>query len=172
MILFGGERVILKHEMRIKMIRKAKEEDVERIMALLKQVNRIHHVGRPDLFRKREKYTMEELKGILADAQRPILVATYDTDELLGYAFCVIEETSPSSMMVPHKTLYVDDLCVDERIRGQHVGSALFNAVKEYAKQNGCYRVTLNVWNCNPDAMVFYERMGMRPYKVAMEQIL
>ena len=70
------------------------------------------------------------------------------------------------------KTLYIDDLCVDERSRGHHVGSTLYRYVLDFARQSGCHNVTLNVWACNPKAQAFYERMGLTPYHIGMEQVL
>ena len=61
---------------------------------------------------------------------------------------------------------------MDEACRGQHVGQALYEAVVELARSLGCYNVTLNVWSCNGEAMAFYERCGLRPQKVGLEQIL
>ena len=52
------------------------------------------------------------------------------------------------------------------------VGTALYNAVIEYAKQCGCYNVTLNVWTCNPSAQAFYESLGMKQQRITMETIL
>ena len=74
--------------------------------------------------------------------------------------------------MVEHTTLYIDDICVDETARGQGVGRALYDHILDYAREKGCYNVTLNVWNCNPGAMAFYEKLGLAPYKVGMEKIL
>ena len=75
-------------------------------------------------------------------------------------------------LLVDAKTLYIDDICVDEKARGKHVGTALYAHVKAYAKSQGCYNITLNVWNCNPGAMQFYEALGLVPRKVEMEAIL
>ncbi|MDE5678973.1 MAG: GNAT family N-acetyltransferase, partial [Lachnospiraceae bacterium] len=69
-------------------------------------------------------------------------------------------------------TLYIDDLCVDENLRGRHVGRALYEAVLAFARTQGCYNVTLNVWSCNESALRFYEACGLKPQKVGMEVIL
>ena len=70
------------------------------------------------------------------------------------------------------KTLFIDDLCVDETCRGKHVGQALYNFALQYAKEQGCYNITLNVWEGNDGARAFYERMGMRVQETRMEKIL
>ncbi|MCR5777790.1 MAG: GNAT family N-acetyltransferase, partial [Lachnospiraceae bacterium] len=89
-----------------------------------------------------------------------------------GYAFCVVQQHIGDNILTDIKTLYIDDLCVDENIRGKHIGSKLFNYVKEYAKNEGFYNLTLNVWALNDNAKRFYEAMGLVPQKIGMETIL
>lgn len=153
-------------------IRRAVITDMQDINRLLFQVLEVHHKGRPDLFKgNTKKYTDSELAEIINDDKRPIFVAADDDGRVLGYAFCVYQHPQ-SNILTDIKTLYVDDICVDEAARGKHIGKALYGYVIDYAKKNGFYNVTLNVWNCNPSAMKFYESMGLVPYKVGMEKIL
>lgn len=156
-------------------IRRAVEADMPRIDDLLSQVLMVHHEGRPDLFiPNTRKYTDDELRQIIADDERPIFVAVEDegSNDVQGYAFCIFQDSFGSNNLVPHRTLYVDDICVDENARGKHIGTALYRHVIDFARSEGFYNVTLNVWSCNPGAQAFYEAMGMKPYKVAMETIL
>ena len=139
---------------------------------LLAQVNLVHHLGRPDIFRLGRKYTDEELAQILTDPSRPILVRTDEEDVPLGYAFCLYQQHKDSLLMTDIKTLYIDDLCVDESKRGLHIGKELFDAAVALARESGCYNLTLNVWSCNPGALRFYEKCGLVPQKVGMEMIL
>lgn len=154
-------------------VRMAQEKDIERIHALLSQVALVHHKGRPDLFQYgRRKYTDEELKEILCDEQRPILAAVDENDCMQGYAFCIFQQYQNHNIMTDIKTLYIDDLCVDENVRGMHIGKTLYHAVLDFAKNHGCYNVTLNVWSCNESAMKFYRSCGLKEQKVGMEVIL
>ncbi len=153
-------------------IRRAEEKDIPRLDALLLQVNLVHHRGRPDLFRYGRKYTDEELKSIIHDDARPILVAADEDDTVQGYAFCIFQQHRDSHILTDIRTLYIDDLCVEEKTRGQHIGSLLYRAVLDYARAHGCYNVTLNVWSCNESALRFYESMGLKPQKIGMETIL
>ena len=154
-------------------IRRAEEKDMEGINKLLHQVLMVHHNGRPDLFKANvKKYTDEQLLAIIADDERPIFVGVDEQGHVMGYAFCVFEHHAGDNILTPIKTLYIDDLCVDETLRGQHVGSQIYEYVLAFAKESGCYNVTLNVWECNPSARKFYESMGLVPYKTCMEKIL
>lgn len=155
-------------------IRRAKEKDMDRIHELLRQVCMVHHKGRPDLFQgnNNRKYTDMQLKEMLQDDSRPIFVAVDEADEVLGYAFCIFQQHLNDNILTDIKTLYIDDLCVDENIRGQHIGRRLYDSVLEFARKEGCYNVTLNVWSCNETAMKFYEKCGLKPQKIGMETIL
>lgn len=153
-------------------VRRAEEKDVAAIIELLKQVNKVHYDGRPDLFKLATKYTADELREIIANDQTPVFVCTDENGKVLGHGFCVFQRPENTNLLQDILTLYIDDICVDENARGLHVGSAIYNHIIEFAKQNGCYNVTLNVWSCNPVAMKFYEKLGLIPYKVGMEKIL
>ena len=155
------------------MIRKAEERDIPRIIELLGQVLQIHADIRPDIFISgTTKYTVDELKELLKNKENPIYVAVNKADVCVGYAFCQLREQPFSNNMVPFKSLFIDDLCVDQQERGQHIGESLFNYVKKEAKRLGCYEVTLNVWAGNTSAEKFYEKMGMKTKERQMEYIL
>ena len=153
-------------------IRFAIPEDVPGILELLRQVGRVHHNGRPDIFRSdAQKYGPSQVLAMLDKAETPILVAVEDGN-VLGYCFCQMKTYARDSVICDHTTCYIDDLCVHENTRGKHVGTALYEATCRYAKSRGCYNITLNVWSCNPSAMAFYEKLGLKPQKVGMEQLL
>ena len=154
-------------------IRRAVNQDMEDINRLLLQVCLVHHQGRPDLFKYgAKKYTDEQLRALIADDSRPIFVAVGEDGHVAGYAFCVFQQHTGDNILTDIRTLYIDDLCVDENRRGQHIGSQLYQYVLDFARENGCYNVTLNVWSCNEAAMKFYEACGLKPQKVGMEVIL
>lgn len=154
------------------MIRLAQVKDIPKIGDLLSQVDMVHHLGRPDIFKIGRKYSDEELKILLEDGNRPILVAVDEDDTVMGYCFCIFRQHIDDSVLTDIKTLYIDDLCVDENLRGRHIGKELYNAAVEFAKENGCYNLTLNVWSCNESAMKFYESCGLVPQKTSLEIIL
>ena len=154
------------------MIRYANEKDIPKIEDLLSQVCLVHHEGRPDIFKVGRKYSEEELRVMLSDPQRPILVWVDEKDEVNGYCFCIFQRHVDNSVLTDIKTLYIDDLCVDESLRGRHIGKELYEAAVKLARDSGCYNLTLNVWSCNPGAMNFYEKLGLKPQKVGMEALL
>lgn len=153
-------------------IRRADVSDLEDINKLLYQVHKVHSDARPDIFRPgSKKYTDGELREIIADDARPIFAAVLD-GHVAGYAFCVFQEHVGERSLSDIRTLYIDDLCVDEGLRGKHIGRQLYEYVLAFAKEAGCRNVTLNVWACNPAAMKFYESCGLAVQKIGMEKLL
>ena len=113
-------------------IRRAKFKDIPQLDKLLFEVHKIHSDIRPDLFTVGEKkYTDEELERIIVDEQKPIFVAEHN-GKVKGYAFCIFKQDLESKSVTNIKTLYIDDLCVDEDTRGMHIGTKLYNHVIDF----------------------------------------
>lgn len=156
------------------MIRLAKEEDIPRLQELLGQILIVHHQVRPDIFKSEgSKFTDAELEAVINDLNRPIFVYEDENGCILGHIFMVIQDISENDgPQKTHKSLFIADLCVDKEARGQKIGEKLYQFALDYAKEQGCYNVTLHVWNDNAGALRFYERLGMRPRYTEMETIL
>ena len=153
------------------MIRRAEKKDIPGIISLLHQVNMVHHVLRPDLFKPHTtKYNEQELEALIGDDSKPIFV--FEDGTILGHAFCMVTEVKDHKLLQDIKTLYIDDICVDENARGKHVGKALYEYVRDYAQSIGCNNITLNVWDGNDAALSFYRNMGMKVQKTTMEIVL
>lgn len=154
-------------------VRRAKINDVDEILSLLVQVNNVHSVNRPDIFiMNKTKYSKNELIKMIKDEKNLIFVAVDDEGHVLGHAFCVIQPHMNDNNLMKFSSLYVDDICVDENARKIKVGTKLFEHVKEYAKENDIYNITLNVWDKNEAAMSFYKKCGMHIQKYGMEIIV
>ncbi len=154
------------------MIRKAENYDVDRINDLLYQVAEVHVTGRPDLFKSAsKKYTDAQLIEIINSETTPIFVAV-ENDCVVGYAFCVYQTIKNDQLLQDKKTLYIDDICVDKKLRGKGIGTSLYEYVVAYAKEKGFDNITLNVWAFNKNAYNFYKKCGMNNQKIIMEKSL
>ena len=150
-------------------IRLAETRDIPGMIALLYQVGGVHHDIRPDIFRENAiKYTPVQLEELLQNPSLPIFLCD-DGGKVAGYCFCQIRHYENSTVLTDRKELYIDDLCVEENRRGQHIGSILYDHAVAYAKEIGCDFLTLNVWCGNNGAMKFYEAKGMLPRNITME---
>ena len=153
-------------------IRFAREEDIPALIRLLRQVGQVHYRGRPDIFRSdAQKFGGEELSQLLKSENCSIFVAEAG-ENVVGYAMCILEIVQDHPVLRDSRSLFIDDFCVEEACRGQCVGRALYEAVKEEARRLGCGSVTLNVWNFPGSAQAFYEKCGLKPRKTVMESIL
>ncbi len=153
-------------------IRLANLKDVKRLQDLLFSVQNLHAEGRPDVFVKDTwKYSDTKVKEIISNKNSPVFVGVID-GEVMAYAFCEIQDNTGTDNLKNLKTLYIDDLCVDEKYRGKGYGKEIYAFVKNFAKQQNCYHLTLNVWHLNQNAVKFYEKVGMQPLKTTMEVIL
>lgn len=152
-------------------IRRAEVKDIPALEDLLQQILLVHHQARPDLFQAQgSKFTREELENLIGDDQRPVFVYENEDGKIIGHLFTIIQESK--APLVPQKTLFIEDLCVDKEARGQKIGEELYIFALKYAREIGCYNLTLNVWNDNLGALRFYERQGLKPQETRMEQIL
>lgn len=153
-------------------IRFAQPRDIPGMIDLLRQVGQVHHEIRPDLFRAgAQKYDEAALELLLQDPNRPIFIAEAE-GKVAGYCFCILEEVQGDPVLSDTKTLYIDDLCVDETCRGQGVATKLYDRVCAFGRSVGCRSVTLNVWCGNDTAMAFYNSRDMKPRKIYMEASL
>ena len=151
---------------------KAEARHIPGMLRLLGQVGQVHHQIRPDIFRDGAlKYDENALEALLRDENRPIFVMQ-DGGRVLGYCFCVFKDYRGSGVQTDRVELYIDDLCVEESARGQGIATALYRYVKDFAKELGCSHISLNVWCGNIGAQKFYEKMGMLPRHIMMEQPL
>lgn len=153
-------------------VRKAEKNDLKYIGDLLYQVNKVHSDARPDIFKSgARKYNDEEILAIISNESTPVFVAT-DGDKVVGYVFCISKQFVNDNNMTDIKTLYIDDLCVDENYRKRGIGRTLVEYAFEYAKSSGYYNVTLNVWADNKNAVEFYKNLGLSVQKTVLEKII
>nr|WP_237374491.1 GNAT family N-acetyltransferase [Streptococcus ruminantium] len=136
---------------------------------IVEQVLQVHHQARPDIFKSSgQKFSEADLIDLLEQPNKPVFV--YELDgQVVGHLFCELSSVK-NGTLEPIKTLFIDDLCVANSVRGQRIGEQLYDFAFSYAKEQGCYNVTLDVWADNTRAVRFYERLGMKPQKLRMEQ--
>ena len=152
------------------MIRKADVKDYEAIGRILYQVNALHAKGRPDIFIEgTKKFSDEELKEILKGSSQEFYVYEID-NEICAYVCVEIHEYEKCESRYERKELYIEDLCVDEKYRRQGIASKLLDYVVELGRNKGCTYLTLNVWDFNEGARIFYEKEGFSPLKTIMEK--
>ena len=154
-------------------IRVAEKKDACRIAELLQVIAQLHHEGRPDIYAGGgAKYDIESVEKKIADGKDIIFVAVDENDYVLGYTISKIYTTDNDGIIIGHKKMYIDDVCVDNQYRKHGIGRLLMAATRQKAVDEGCTICELNVWAFNEDAVKFYESCGMTKQRIYMEYIL
>ena len=152
-------------------VRLAEEKDIDRISELLVQIGKLHHEARPDIFNlATPKFSAVDLCEIFEAPHKFILVAVDNADIVQGHLFCHTRESDGQGVIAKIKTMWVEDLCIDENCRGAGVGTLLFDALEELAREKGCDSITLNVWEFNESAINFYRKNGMSIQRFTLEK--
>ncbi|MGE5335416.1 MAG: N-acetyltransferase family protein [Nitrososphaerota archaeon] len=144
-------------------IREATIADYDALNALFAQVDRIHYIALPDIFRPvpgpaRDRGYIED---VLSNPHARIFIAERDT-EVIGLAEADIRDSAHWPTAVPHSWVYIDDIIVDERFRGTGIGSALLAHIEDWARTLGITQIELTVWEFNTSARAMYERREFR----------
>lgn len=84
-------------------------------------------------------------------------VATNETGKIIGYSTNFFAYYTWVG-----KSLYMDDLYVQEKYRGMGIGTHLIQANISFAKQNNCKRLRWQVSEWNKSAIEFYKNLGAR----------
>lgn len=154
-------------------IRKAEKKDAPRIAELLKTIAELHHKGRPDIYAGGgAKYDVKDVEKKIDNKDEIIFVAVNEADYVLGYTMSEIYTTKDDGIVIGHKKMYIDDVCVDEEYRNNGIGRLLMAATKQKAIDENCHNCELNVWVFNETAVKFYESCGMTKQRMYMEYIL
>lgn len=150
-------------------VRFAREEDVEQINVLRRQVNDLHVAGAPAVFRPG---FCDELRDyihvIMQDPQKEVVVAEAD-GAVRGFAVLnhIVRPENP--FMFERDFLDIDEFGVDEGCRRQGIASAMIGFIRGWAREKGFRRLELNMWEFNRGALAFYEAAGFTTYRRYME---
>ena len=150
-------------------VRFAREEELDRVNELRKQVNDLHVAGKPEVFKPGFCDELRDyIRVIWANPQEKIAVAEAE-GVLCGFAVLNHITRPENPFMKARDYLDIDEFCVDERFRRRGVASALVRFAREFARAEGIPRVELNMWEFNRDALAFYEAAGFVTYRRYME---
>ncbi|MBQ2953132.1 MAG: GNAT family N-acetyltransferase [Clostridia bacterium] len=150
-------------------IRLATQDDLPRVNELRAQVSALHVAGKPEVFRPGFCEELQDhVHTLFSAADHAILVAEGDGG-IVGFACVKLVDRPGSPYRLPQRYLDVDEFGVDEAVRRQGIGRALFDAVRDYARAQGVHRIELNMWEFNREALAFYEAIGFATYRRYME---
>ena len=153
-------------------IRFAKEDELDRVNELRKQVNDLHVAGKPEVFKPG---FCDELRNyihaIYNDPEQWIAVAA-EKGTICGFAVLHHIHKPENPFMYERDFLDIDEFCVDEAYRRQGVASAMIRFIRDFAKEQGYHRIELNMWEFNEGALAFYEAAGFTTFRRYMEMMI
>lgn len=153
-------------------IRRALSSDAAALAALLRQVGRVHAEGRQDIYCEHPtKHDEASALALISDPDTGVLVAEAE-GKVIGELIYRLTSRECDGFYRARKWMYIDDLCVDEAMRGGKAAEALNAEAERIARDENCDAVELNCWAFNERAARFYKRMGYKPQKTEYEKIL
>lgn len=150
-------------------IRLAGEADKQAINILRQQVQSVHAAGRPDFFPAEFSRELADHLNIFFMQDNAEVIVTEVDDQLVGFASIEYIDRPGSPYRLPVRYCHVVEFGVEERHRRQGIGTALFENIKERAKEKGVDRIELDMWEFNESALRFYESLGFRTFRRYME---
>ena len=153
-------------------VRRARENELERVNELRMQVNALHVAGKPEVFKPGFP---EELRNYIyaihKDPEQFITVTVKD-GTICGFAVLHHINRPENPFMKERDFLDIDEFCVDEAFRRQGVASEMIDFIREFAKEKGFHRIELNMWEFNQEALAFYEAAGFQTFRRYMEMFI
>ena len=143
------------------MVRKATIEDMSAIAELYREQFREMSKLIPD-FIKEGNQSIEFLTKIILNDDSDILVYEKDS-KAIGFILLQAKVRPDFDFIVPGKFCYIMDIIVTEKHRNKGFGTALMNYAKDWAKEQGCGFINLDVLMNNPDTIKLYEKLGFIP---------
>ena len=148
------------------MLQLARPEDRAAIELLAQQVHALHVQWRPDIYAPADElWPQERFDTAVADR---LLFTGKIEEKVVGYVLLKIRDYD----MVGHtrrKVLLVDEICVDEHLRNQGIGTEMMIEVRAIARAFGCTDLQLGVYPQNNEALAFYQKCGFRIRSIDMQ---
>ncbi len=149
------------------MLQLATLADREGVLRLKRQVHSLHISWRPDIYWDDpdlypEAHYQEDIQS------RQLYVAKLG-GALVGYVRLMIRrQDGPGS--VPQKVLLLEEICVEEALRGQGIGTEMVGDVQALARAFGCDGMRIGVYPQNDGAVAFYQKCGFQIRSISMDK--
>ena len=137
--------------MKITKLDKYTPETAQRIRELLIQLSRSG--------KDRGVIPKEWFDDLISSPYHDMLIALDDNDKIIGIATLSVH-MGP----IIRKNAYLEDFVTDNNVRGQGVGSALWDAMLDWAKEKGCVNLEFTCGNGREASQQFYKNHGATIY--------
>lgn len=148
------------------MLQLARPEDRAAIEGLAQQVHALHVQWRSDIYAPAEELWNQE-RFDTAVAERRLFAAKVE-DNIVGYVFFRIRIYDMAGH-TRRKVLLIDEICVDEKLRNQGIGTEMMAEVRAIGNAFCCTDMQLGVYPQNNEALAFYQKCGFRIRSIDMQ---
>ncbi|MCR6737614.1 GNAT family N-acetyltransferase [Aeromonas dhakensis] len=142
-------------------IRKAREQDIDAILELNRQIGEIHFAQAPQVFCPPSPEERAFLLAAIAAEGRLFCVAEQD-GAVAGFLTARIDINETIPFLSKEPICRIGTLVVDEGQRSQGIGKALIAHCDEWGKAQGASQLRLEVMAFNERAKALYERLGFK----------
>ena len=148
-------------------IRKADTDDIPALREMYRELEEDAVSYQPEHFvlgYRDDKF----FRNIFESETQDILVAETE-GRIVGFSHVMILRQKNVPCLKPQSLVYIQDLDVRSKMRGQGIGTKLMDASKEYGAANGADFIRTQVFPQNTDGLRFYERCGFREMMKTIE---
>ncbi len=153
-------------------VRFAREDELEQVNHIRKQVHELHCNGRLDFFKFNGWDAIKDnVKERFASEVSNVMVAYFE-NEIAGFAFVQYINKSDSGFRPSHSFCHIEEFGVDVKYRRHGIATLLIDFIKADALERGFKKLELNMWEFNESALAFYESVGFGTYRRDLEMFL
>lgn len=150
-------------------IRQANEKDIIELVRLNEIVHQLHISFNVGIFKEtRNEDVVNWFAGSLGAKDLIILVAEVES-RVAGYMMVKKNDLPENIFLNARRTLYIEQVAVDQTYRGQGVFRSLMQKVIGISEELGYKKIQLDVWTNNDNAKKVFEHFGFVTYNEKME---
>ena len=142
-------------------VRVARREDAEAVLALWERLYREHRRGAPEMIGDLVPVTatVDHLLNAFRGGDRALLVAA-EGDSILGVIQATITQATEHPLLQARHYAVINDLFVHPEARHRGVGEALLTAAEAWAEEKGVHEFEAEIYEFNQEAAAFYHELG------------
>jgi ribosomal protein S18 acetylase RimI-like enzyme len=152
-------------------IRPAEVKDLAEITRLGMGIQKLHHDGRPDIFREPDAAALQAFfQARIADGSN-ILIAE-SADGTVGYLLAELVVGGDNPFKRASSVFYIQHIAVQPSHQSAGVGRRLMSSASDLAAELGAAAIRLDSWHFNVNAHDFFKSQGFAPVNFVFERRL
>lgn len=150
-------------------IRPARLADLDEILDVFIETDRMHTTARPDIFLPAQSTDWSRSFFETQFTQPGVfLFVAENNDRIFGCLHAILKESPQTEIWRHRRWLSISNISVRSSVRDQGIGKALMQSAHSLAIELGLHAIELTVWEFNTEALAFYKHLGYRTSRRAM----